>query len=237
MQFFKDGITGTSKTPVVIDYANKLFLFFFNVFVQLALILVLKRLFDALRNSKEIIESSASYLITHENKAESIFSIEDVRLAGNDEEKRSKLKPIIVLEAENDEKKVLLYNSNLNERNEIVSFRINTPHVEIVDSKGLFIENVQVSLVWPNMEGVLPYDKTSEKIDQSNNLEFSNDFDSNSFELLFEVNLPPLSLITFTIRKKPQSAVFSHSFNNVTFYYENVKSESVEAAKKSIEEK
>jgi len=158
-------------------------------------------------------------------------------LAGNDEEKRSKLKPIIVLEAENDEKKVLLYNSNLNERNEIVSFRINTPHVEIVDSKGLFIENVQVSLVWPNMEGVLPYDKTSEKIDQSNNLEFSNDFDSNSFELLFEVNLPPLSLITFTIRKKPQSAVFSHSFNNVTFYYENVKSESVEAAKKSIEEK
>ncbi len=158
-------------------------------------------------------------------------------MAGNDEEKRSKLKPIIVLEAENDEKKVLLYNSNLNERNEIVSFRINTPHVEIVDSKGLFIENVQVSLVWPNMEGVLPYDKTSEKIDQSNNLEFSNDFDSNSFELLFEVNLPPLSLITFTIRKKPQSAVFSHSFNNVTFYYENVKSESVEAAKKSIEEK
>ena len=141
------------------------------------------------------------------------------------------------MEAENDEKKVLLYNSNLNERNEIVSFRINTPHVEIVDSKGLFLENVQVSLVWPNMEGVLPYDKSSDKIDQSNNLAFSNDFDPNSFELLFEVNLPPLSLITYTIRKKPKTSVFSHSINNVTFYYENVKPESVEAAKKSIDEK
>lgn len=177
-------------------------------------------------------------MITNENKAESIFSIEDVRLAGNDDEKRKKLKPVIVLETDNEKKKVLLYNSNLNERNEVVSFRINTPHVEIVDSKGLFLENVQVSLVWPNMEGVLPYDKSSEKIaEQSNNLAFSNEFDSNSFELLFEVNLPPLSLTTYTIRKKTKAEVFSHSFNNVTFYYENVKPESVEAVTKSIDEK
>ena len=49
-----DGITGTSKTPVVQDYANKLF--------------------DALQNSKQIMENSISYLISNEHKSENIFS-------------------------------------------------------------------------------------------------------------------------------------------------------------------
>jgi hypothetical protein len=189
-------------------------------------------LYEALQNSKDIIENSISYLIT--NKAENIFSVDDVHLAGNNKDKKENR---INLINEKDEKKILLYNSNLNERHEIVSFQINTPHIEIIDSNGLFVENVQISLLWPNMEGVKEFDSTSEKIDFSNDLNFSTDFDSNYFELLFHVKLTPLSLTTYTIRRKLKSELFLNSFNNVTFYYENLKQESVEKAKAKINDK
>lgn len=193
-------------------------------------------MFDSLENSKEIIEASISYLMSNENKDESLFSIEDVRLAGNDHAKQSKLKPIIRLDSEKEEKKIILYNSNLNERHEIVSLRVSHPNVEVIDSKGLFVQNVQVSLVWPNMEGVLPYDKTSERLDSNNNLRFSTQFDTKSFELLFEVVLPPLSLNTFTIRRKAHTDAFTSSYNNVTFYSDSSNSDLAENAKKAINE-
>ena len=87
------------------------------------------------------------------------------------------------------------------------------------------------------MEGVKEFDSTSEKIDFSNDLNFSTDFDSNYFELLFHVKLTPLSLTTYTIRRKLKSELFLNSFNNVTFYYENLKQESVEKAKAKINDK
>lgn len=194
-------------------------------------------MFKSLEYSKEIIESSISYLITNDNKNEIVFSIEDVRLAGNDKEKQLKVKPILKLDNEKDEKKILLYNSNLNERHEIISLRVSHPNVEVIDSKGLFVENVQVSLVWPNLEGVLPYDKTSDRLDSNNNLLFSTQFDSNSFELLFEAVLPPLSLSTFTIRRKANNEPFKNSYNNVTFYSDSSKSDLTENIKTEINKK
>jgi 3-phenylpropionate/cinnamic acid dioxygenase small subunit len=53
------------------------------------------------------------------------------------------------------ERKLVIFNSNLQaNRREIVSIRVNTPHIEIYDdTKKQLVDNVQVSLVWPNMEG------------------------------------------------------------------------------------
>ena len=46
-----------------------------------------------------------------------------------------------------------------------------------------------------------------------------------------------LSLTTYTIRRKLKSELFLNSFNNVTFYYENLKQESVDKAKAKINDK
>jgi hypothetical protein len=55
------------------------------------------------------------------------------------------------------ERKLVIFNSNPQaNRREIVSIRVNTPHIEIYDDtkkQKQPIDNVQVSLVWPNMEG------------------------------------------------------------------------------------
>ena len=209
-----DGITGTSKTPVVLDYARKLF--------------------TAMKNAKEIIEESVSYLISETNDPSKIFSIEDVTLA-NDDQDRLKIKPVIDLNEVN-EKKIVLYNSNVNERDEVVSFRVSTPNVEVIDSVGKVLKEVQVSLVWPNLEGVYKHNDANQRL-SAENVNFGADFDSNSFELLFEVNLPPLSLNTFTIRKKVMTDIPSGLTNTVTFYSSKLSADKIEEAKKAANEK
>ena len=63
--------------------------------------------------------------------------------------------PLSTNDAAQQERKLVIFNSNLQaNRREIVSIRVNTPHIEIYDdTKKQLVDNVQVSLVWPNMEG------------------------------------------------------------------------------------
>ena len=86
------------------------------------------RLETSLQTSKEIIENAATYLMTPtHNGAENVFSIDDVRL-GQD--------IVVKLIGENDQQKLVLFNPSLTHRVELISVKINTPDVQILDSDG-----------------------------------------------------------------------------------------------------
>jgi len=150
-----------------------------------------------LRNCQAIIEHATSFLLTRENLNQNVFKLDDVRLLSEDNEKQA-YKPLIEFNKANtneqEDIKVVLYNPNMNHRNELVSFKVNVPNVDVIDNAGLTVENVQLSLAWSNMEGEILSDKLPN--------EFGLDFESNLYELTFEVDLKPLSLTVFTLRKK-----------------------------------
>ena len=183
-------------------------------------------MYDCLRNSKDIIENSASYLMSSRSSDENVFLLEDVRL----ETKKPKQSNFIDLN-DKGEKVILLYNSNINERHEIVSFKVNTPHVEVFDSTGSPLANVQVSLIWPNVEGTTLVELQTERLSNGKDLKFGFDFDTNAFELLFQVKLEPLALTSFTIKKSSSNQNGSKEANKVTFYHLNHSPDQVRPAR------
>ena len=176
------------------------------------------RLYTSLFNCKHIIEETTSYLTANEtvigaggsSATRIVYSLDDVSILQSPTKEASAFKqPEIFFDLgkDFDEKKIVLFNSNLNggHRYEIVSVRVNTPHVQVFDeSAQLLVENVQVSHVWPNSEGGPLYVPDTTRLPSSSPkslLAHSLDFDANSFELLFEVNLKPLAYATYTIRR------------------------------------
>ena len=84
--------------------------------------------------------------------------------------------------------------------------------------------------MWPNMEA--PYDfKPPRRMEPDAKLSFALDFDQSFYELLFDVELPPLGFKTMRIVRKAAASdqVIGQSFSKVTFY-------SPKAAEKSVEE-
>ncbi|CAF0850007.1 unnamed protein product [Brachionus calyciflorus] len=160
-----DGITGTARTYVVKDYTDKLYL--------------------ALKNSKNVIEYSTSQLLNEQNSQDIIFKIEDVRLEQNSNNNDN----LIKLTKEKNSQKIILINSNLNKRNEIITLRVNDPNVQVIKSDGTIFQNIQLSLVWSNTDGGI---LTDFKNDQN--------FDQSQYELIFPVDLDPISLTSFTIQ-------------------------------------
>ena len=127
-----------------------------------------------------------SYLLNKENQFENIFNVDDVRL-NQDQESKQQYKEHIELSEHEPEKKIVLFNSNLNKRIEIISLRINTPFVEVYDNNGQIVENIQVSLIWPNTDGgYLREDLSDEKISNLDDLSFGFDFDESKFEKSYE---------------------------------------------------
>jgi hypothetical protein len=206
---------------------------------------------DALSNCREVIENSLSYLMSKENAAqESIFNLDDVRI-NNDQTSKNKYKEAIKLTSSKPERKVVLFNSNIHKRDEVISFRVNVPNVEVVTSEGKLVNNIQISLVWPNTDGgYLRQDKYDNKIANADQLLFALNFDEASYELLFEASLPAFSATAFTIRKtaettesSPRSANTSGGIpgsayiGKVTFYYTTIIDDSIRNIRSSIEKR
>jgi hypothetical protein len=149
-----------------------------------------------------------------------IYSLDDMSILS--ETQTATFKPLIQFDlplSTNDdaaakqqqERKLVIFNSNLQaNRREIVSIRVNTPHIEIYDdTQKTLIDNVQVSLVWPNMDGgALSVDNSnSARMSSASKLTHGLDFDTNTFECLFEVNVKGLSFSKYTIRTNPSKTM------------------------------
>jgi hypothetical protein len=179
-----------------------------------------------------------AYLVVKETKPADgghTFNLDDVRI-NNDQESKNKYKETIELTSAKPSRRILLFNSNTHKRDEVVSFRVSTTDVEVIGSDGKPLANVQVSLVWPNTDGgYLRQDRYSDRMPSGESLAFALDFDEASYELLFAVSLPALSVNSFTIRRAAREPGNSTkddaegyaNLSKVKFYYKTVVDQSV----------
>ena len=107
---------------------------------------------QSLKNSKNVIEQSATRLLAtsdespskdKESKQSIAFSIDDVQLNSS---------VLIDLSSSGQEQTVVIFNPSSNERNEIVSLKVNNPYLEIYDSDGIQITDYQLSLIWEDSD-------------------------------------------------------------------------------------
>ena len=153
-------------------------------------------------------------------KPERVLSIDDIRFSSNDQTANR-----IRLDFKNDDEKVVLYNSNEHARVELIRLNVNTPYVAVFDEHDKPLKDHQVSLVWPNLDNGPSAEKWSsnhEKMPARDDLSASLDFEQDTFELLFHVRLPPLSLSTFTIRKVPEAESTLNKDESTMFYFREV---------------
>ena len=212
-------------------------------------------MYTSLSNCRQIIEETSSLLTiaTSDQTKDSskIYSLDDMSILS--ETQTATFKPLIQFDlplSTNDaapaqqqqqERKLVIFNSNLQaNRREIVSIRVNTPHIEIYDdTKKQLVDNVQVSLVWPNMEGgALSVDTSnSARMSSASKLTHGLDFDANTFECLFEVNVKGLSFSKYTIRTNPSKAIMMSNLTRVDFYQREVNAEYLENVNNEIGKK
>lgn len=160
--------------------------------------------------------------MTNDN-ANNVFSIDDAKIDTT---------IAIKLSEENEEKEFVLFNPSTNQRNELVSIKVNTPNVRIVDAKsGVELKELQISPIWPNTQTAEDIG-SSERIANNMDLNFALDFDPNFVEISFDANLAPLSLTKFkVIRTKSKSPTVTRT----TFYAKNV--DNAKSAMKRMSEK
>jgi hypothetical protein len=207
-------------------------------------------LYTSLSNCRQIIEETSSLLTlaaSDQTKDSSkIYSLDDMSIMS--ETQTATLKPLIQFDlplstndAAQQERKLVIFNSNLQaNRREIVSIRVNTPHIAIYDdTKKQLVDNVQVSLVWPNMEGgALSVDTSnSARMSSASKLTHGLDFDANTFECLFEVKVKGLSFSKYTIRTNPSKASMMSNLTRVDFYQREVNAEYLENVNNEIGKK
>jgi hypothetical protein len=214
-------------------------------------------LYTSLSNCRQIIEETSSLLTLNQTKdfdststfSSKIYSLDDMSILS--ETQTATFKPLIQFDlplstnddaAAQQERKLVIFNSNLQaNRREIVSIRVNTPHIEIYDdTKNTLIDNVQVSLVWPNMDGgALSVDTSnSARMSSASKLTHGLDFDANTFECLFEVNVKGLSFSKYTIRTNPSKTMIRISnLTRVDFYQREVNAEYLENVNMEIGKK
>ena len=169
-----------------------------------------------------------------------IYNLDDMSILS--ETQAANFKPLILFDLQQQQqvqqtKTLIIFNSNVQaKRNEIISLRVNTPNIEIFDetSKTL-ITSKQVSLVWPNSEGgSLSIDNGNTRMDSASQLTHALDFEANTFEVLFEVNVKPLGFSKFTIRTQLDSKV---NLTRVDFYQREANGEFVNKVKDEINTK
>lgn len=108
--------------------------------------------------------------------------------------------------------KVLFFNSLLSKRVEVVSFRVNSPNVVVVnDIDKSHLSVIQISPIWPNSDG----EPLDDYAFQNNDI----GFDKKTFELLFEVEITALSTRSFTIQLGETDTVQMTS--QVSFYHKH----------------
>lgn len=159
-----DAITGTSKAAVMRDYGS--------------------RLFDSLRDTVRLQESTIELLIQNKSMADKHNFIVS-ELERESFNKLPKKTPITV--QRNKSVEVILYNSLAQERLELVALRTKIPNVKVIDNYGNEIK-IQINPVWNLTDA-------SDGFQNLNLLQASNQI----FEVIFVANIPPLALVTYTV--------------------------------------
>lgn len=159
-----------------------------------------------MKNSKTVIESSLSFLVSKDTLVSNIFDIEDIRLVPEKYSIRNRK----FFDLNRGPHLLVILNTQLRKRNEIISLRVNSPSVQVIDFESSSpVQPVQISLIWPNLDGE-PLDIFS----------FGDDdlgFDKLHYELLFEVQLKPMSTKTFIIKATTDNQ-FSQQKSQIKYY-------------------
>lgn len=173
-----------------------------------------------------------------------VFNIDDVRLNPDESSaKRQNRVEQIDLSDQTPEQKIVIFNSNLYKRQEIVSIRVNTPNVQVFAKDRVKLKNVQVNLVWANMDGgyLKDYLNSGNKIKNMDDYSFASDFDQQYYEVLFEASLDSLSFTTFTISKKTAdkssnstSPSIITDLTKVVYYYKTLNDDSNKILKEKL---
>lgn len=192
-----DAITGTSKSFVMHDYALKMFEGIQDtVFIQQ-------------RCAQMLLVKDASSGLSKEASGGKVFSnrpsqqFMNFLLPDIDRESYEKLPqkvPLVV--PRNEPRRIVLFNSLAQQRQEVVKIRVTTPHVKVLDSDGNTIP-YQVNPVWNlTYSTKVPSDVNKETGESGvekmeNVLQMARDL----FEVMFVADLPPLSLVTYVVER------------------------------------
>ena len=184
-----------------------------------------------MENSKNIIEQSLAYLLTPDNISpiNNLLDIDDIRISSKTDNEAN----YIYLTDESPSQRIVVFNSLLQKRNEIVSIRVNKPNVQVFkEENNSLIENVQISLIWPNSEGgslnQQPIPNKSIKEQTEPALSFNQDL----YELLFEISFEGLSSKSFKIIINNDNAnLIKTNPNAVSYYFKNFTNENAENIK------
>lgn len=167
-----DAITGTSKSFVMHDYALKMY--------------------EGIQETTFLQGYSAQTLLTVEESAQISPSIRLV-VPDTDRDSYEKLPRKIPLVLKKGEfKKIVVFNSLAQHRQDVVKIHLLTPRVNVVDFEGNPVL-YQINPVWNFTEGMKKQDRPDESAEQQMKLS------KLQFELMFVVDLPPLSLVTYVI--------------------------------------
>ncbi|XP_063229652.1 alpha-mannosidase 2-like [Bacillus rossius redtenbacheri] len=185
-----DAITGTSKAVVMHDYALKLF--------------------EALQDTVHVQAQCAQTLLEKElpdkNSTGKILGRkhDNFLLPDTDRESYEKLpQKVPLVTPRNEPRRVVLFNSLAQQRQDVVKLRVTTPNVRVLDSKGNAIP-YQVNPVW-NITKITKSAKDAENggaEEQESNkdgrvLQMAKDL----FEVMFVADMPPLSLVTYVVER------------------------------------
>lgn len=144
------------------------------------------RLFESIRDAVQLQETTIEMLMQTKSSAGK-YHILVSELERDSYNKLPKKTPIVVHPDKPVD--VVLFNSLAQERLELVALRIRTPNVKVFDNNGNEIK-FQVNPVWNLTDG------QSDNLQNINLLRASN----HMFEVIFVANLPPLALVTYTIK-------------------------------------
>lgn len=170
-----DAITGTSKSFVMHDYALKIY--------------------EGIQESIFVQGYSAQSILTMEESAGQVQVSPSARLIVPDTDRESyeklpKKVPVSVKKGEF--KKIVIFNSLAQYRQDVVKLNVLSPKVSVVDFDGNPVL-YQINPVW-NLTDAMKRQKT-----QSESSEQIMKLSENQYELMFLVDLPPLSLTTYII--------------------------------------
>ncbi|XP_067005459.2 alpha-mannosidase 2 [Anabrus simplex] len=199
-----DAITGTSKAFVMHDYALKLFegiqdtVYVQGRCAQALLVKDFKENVNSKITSKKPIEPFVNFLLPDTDR--------------ESYEKLAQKVPLVV--PRNEPRRIVLFNSLVQQRQEVVKVRTTSPNVRVLDSDGNVIP-FQVNPVW-NLTSSVNSAKEAGINEGSENGD-TNKGDSvlqmtrDLFEVIFVADLPPLSLMTFVIERVAEKNLESRS--------------------------
>lgn len=144
------------------------------------------RLFESIRDSVQLQESTIEMLMQNRSTQADKYHIVVSELERESYNKLPKRTPVMVQRDKPAE--VILYNSLAQERLELVSIRTRSPNVKVLDNNGNEVK-IQVNPVWNVTDGT-DNQHTANLLRASNSL----------FEVIFVANLPPLALVTYTVK-------------------------------------